>query len=170
MTYPRHYKVNELIHRALGTTGMPAHLEERGLCESDDKRPDGITLFAWSEGLPIARDYTNKDTVCQSYVGKTSKEAGKAAEVAEKAKLNHYNELSADFKVIPVATETFGSWGSMGLKWMRQIGDRIAARTGDKNATFRLLQRISMAIMKGNVASVKGTARSEKQLDEYFFR
>ena len=71
---------------------------------------------------------------------------------------------------IPVATETFGSWGSMGLKWMRQIGDRIAARTGDKNATFRLLQRISMAIMKGNVASVKGTARSEKQLDEYFFR
>ena len=53
---------------------------------------------------------------------------------------------------------------------MRQIGDRIAARTGDKKATFRLLQRISMAIMKGNVASVKGTARSEKQLDEYFFR
>ena len=169
-TFPRHYKVNELIHRALGTAGMPSHLEERGLCESDDKRPDGMTLFAWSEGLPIAWDYTNRDTVCQSYVGKTSKEAGKAAEVAEKAKLNHYNELSADFKVIPVATETFGSWGSMGLKWMRQIGDRIAARTGDKKATFRLLQRISMAIMKGNVASVKGTARSKKQLDDYFFQ
>jgi len=58
----------------------------------------------------------------------------------------------------------------MGLKWMRQIGDRISARTGDKNATFRLLQRISMAIMKGNVASVMGTAQNRKQLDEYFFQ
>ena len=102
MTYPRHYKVNELIHRALGTTGMPAHLEERGLCESDDKRPDEITLFAWSEGLPIARDYTNKDTVCQSYVGKTSKEAGKAAEVAEKAKPNHYKELISKLFLLPL--------------------------------------------------------------------
>ena len=162
--------MNDLIHRALGAAGMPASLEERGLCMSDDKRPDGRTLFAWSEGLPIAWDYTNRDTLCQSYVGKTSKVAGKAAEIAEQAKLNKYQELSDNYQIIPVATETFGSWGSMGLKWIRQIGDRITARTGDKRETYSLLQRISLAIQRGNVASVLGTTPKKRTMDDLFFK
>ena len=56
--------------------------------------PDGVTLFAWSG------DYTCHDTVCQSYVGGTSKEAGKTAEDAEQAKTTKYRELAAKFNVI----------------------------------------------------------------------
>ena len=97
------------------------------------------------------------------------KKAGKAAEEAEQAKFNLYSELAADFNVVPVATETFGSWGPGGLKFIGQIGDRIATRTGEKRSRYYLLQRISMAIQKGNVASIVGTEPNHRKLDEIFY-
>ena len=109
------------------------------------------------------------DTTCQSYIAGTSKKAGKAAEEAEQAKFNLYSELAADFNVVPVATETFGSWGPGGLKFIGQIGDRIATRTGEKRSRYYLLQRISMAIQKGNVASIVGTVPDHRKLDEIFY-
>ena len=136
--------MNGLIKRAMAAGGMPADLEPEGLCKNSMKQPDGVTLFPWSEGKPVVWDYTCHDTVC--YVGGTSKEAGKAAEEAELAKNNKYNELAAKFVVVPIANETFGSWGTLSLHFMRQIGARIAARTGNKRATYDLLQNISMTV------------------------
>ena len=92
---------------------------------NDAKQPDGVTLFAWSGGKHVVWDYTCHDTLCQSYVGGTSKEAGKAAEDAEKAKSTKYRELDARFEVIPVANETFGSWGAASLKFVREIGETM---------------------------------------------
>ena len=40
---------------------------------------------------------------------------------------------------------------------MREIGRKMTAKTGDIRETFFLLQRISVAIQKGNAASVLGT-------------
>ena len=101
-------------------------------------QPNGVTLFPWSEGKQhVVWDYTCHDTVCQSYVGGTSKEAGKAAEEAELAK-NEHNDVAAKFVVVPIAKETFGSWGTLSLHFIRQIGARIAARTGNKRATYDL--------------------------------
>ena len=147
--------------------GMPADLEPVNLCKNDAKQPDGVTLFAWSSGKHVVWDYTCHDTVCQSYVGGTSKEAGKAAEDAEIAKLTKYKELDARFEVIPVANETFGSWGAASLKFVREIGDRMIAQTKDKRSKYNLLQNISMTVQKGNVASILGTMPTNK-LDELF--
>ena len=148
---------------------MPSTLEPKGLCRRDDKRPDGLTLFSWSQGKSTVWDYTCHDTVCQSYIAGTSREARKAAEEAEQAKSNLYNELAADFNVIPVATETFGSWCPAGLKFIKEIGERMASRTGEKRSRYYLLQRISMAIQKGNVASIVGTVPSHRKLDKIFY-
>ena len=66
-----------------------------------------------------------------------------------------------------VCNETFGSWGTLSLHFIRQIGDRIAARTGNKRATYDLLQNISMTVQKGNIASILGTSPVRKH-DELF--
>ena len=157
--------MNGIIKRALAIAGMPADLEPQGLCKNDAKQPDGVTLFAWSGGKHVAWDYTCHDTVCQSYVGGTSKEAGKAAEDAEQAKTTKYRDLAAKFNVIPVANETFGSWAPSSLKFIKEIGERMVARTGDKRSRYNLLQNISMTTQKGNVASILGP-KPIKNMDE----
>ena len=85
--------------------------------------------------------------MCQTHIAGTSRVAGRAAEDAETAKLNKYQELTHRFNVIPVATETFGSWGQLGISFTRQIGDRLATRTGDKQSSYNLfVQQISMTM------------------------
>ena len=60
-----------------------------GLCKDSLKQPDGVTLFFCSEGKHVVWDCTCHDKICQTYVGGTSKEAGKAAEEAELIKIQN---------------------------------------------------------------------------------
>ena len=98
-----------------------------------------------------------------------SQEAGRAAQQAESTKLTLYEELTQNYNVIPIATETLGSWGPMGLKFVREIGGRIAEATGEKRSRYYLLPAISMAIQCGNVSSILGTAQNGKKLEEIYY-
>ena len=74
------------------------------------QRPDGRTLFSWSQGKSMVWDFTCVDTLCASHVTSTSKEAGKAAEHAEKRKHSTYEDLKSTYHFIrPVAMETMHS-------------------------------------------------------------
>ena len=42
--HSRHHALNDLIHRAFTSAGLPSLLEPPGICRSDGKRPDGVTL------------------------------------------------------------------------------------------------------------------------------
>ena len=106
--------------------------------------------------------------MAQSHVSGTSKEAGSAAQTAEKTKMSLYSELTRVYDVIPVAMETMGSWGPTGLKFIEAIGDRIAESTGEKRSKYFLFQVISLAVQRGNVISVLGTSPDTKKLDEIF--
>ena len=70
---------------------------------------------------------------------------------------------------MPVATETLGSWAPLGLKFVKEIGSRIADATGEKRSTSYLFQSIGIAIQRGNAASIAGTVPSSKQLDELYY-
>ena len=70
---------------------------------------------------------------------------------------------------MPVAVETMGSWGQMGLKFVKDLGSRIADVTGETRSTSFLFQSISMAIQRGNATSVSGTAPNTKSLHELFY-
>ena len=59
--------------------------------------------------------------------------------------------------------ETLGSWGSLGKKFITEIGSRIADATGEKRLTYFLFQAISMAAQRGNVASILGTYFAKQQ-------
>ena len=113
-------------------------------------------------------DYTCSDTLAWSHVQSTSQEAGNSALQAEKNKLRKYDYLLNNYIFVPVANETFGSWGQLGLKFLQDLGTRIADRTGEKRSSSYLFQSLSIATMRGNAASVLGTLPCNQKLDELF--
>ena len=114
-------------------------------------------------------DYTCRDTFAPSYLSSTSKHAGHAANKAEVDKINHYSELSNQFIFVPVASETSGIFGKLALNLLKKIGSKIADVTNEKRSTSYLIQRISVAIQKGNVVSILGTIPESKSLGEIFY-
>ena len=151
-TIPRHQHVNDIILRALSSAQIAASKEPVGLSKNDQIRPDGLTLFPWSQGKCLVWDYTCRDTLAPCHVMKTSVEVATAAIDAEKEKRNTYAELSTSYTVVPVANETLGSWGPSGLKFITEIGQRIAEHTGDTRSKSYLFQSISMATQRGTIA------------------
>ena len=135
--------------------------EPKGLSPDDQKRPDGLTLVPWSHGKSLVWDFTCCDTLCQSHIPQTKNGAGKAAEKAESGRLTRYADIAAaGFTVMPVASETLGSWAPMGLKFLKELG---STKLGDQ------FQSLSIAIQRGNSASIAGTLPSTKQLDEIYY-
>ena len=65
--------------------------------------------------------------------------------------------------------ETFGGWGPEGAAIIKSLGKMIQNRTGEKRSTFFLFQAISLAVQRGNAASVLDTARIGENLDEIYY-
>ena len=56
--------------------------------------------------------------------------------------------------MVPIAVETLGSWGQEGLQLIKSLGKKIQDLSGEKRSTFYLFQSISVAIQRGNAASI----------------
>ena len=56
----------------------------------------------------------------------------------------------------PLSIETMGAMGPRSLELVREVGRRIALETGEPRSTDFLLQRLSVAVQRGNCASVLG--------------
>ena len=167
--HPRHAQINDIVKRALTTAEFPSRLEPTGLCRKDGKRPDGVTLFPYKQGKSLLWDVTCVDSLADSYISLTSETPGSAAERAEKAKTALYEELTNVYLFTPIAVKIFGSWGRQGHSLVKEIGQKLCEITGDKKSTFYLFQRISMAIQRGNAASILGTVPSSSNLKEVFY-
>ena len=153
----RHYAINSIIATALRSAGVPSELEPNGLFRSDGKRPDGATLIPWSHGRCLLWDFTCPDTVAPSHLSKTSLAAGSAAVEAEARKSLKYAALTPANIFMPVAIETYGSWGLEAAGFIKDLGRRLVVATGEPRAAEFLRQRIDVALQRGNCASVMGT-------------
>ena len=111
----------------------------------------------WIRGRCLLWDATCPDTLAQSYIHRTSIEAGAAAATSETKKITKYSLLSDRHEFFPVAIETLGTWGERGLAFINELGKRIAAVSGDNRSTAFLKQRMSLAVQRGNAAAVLGT-------------
>ena len=60
----------------------------------DRKRPDGITIFPWSRGRPLAWDVTVPDTYADAHVMNTASEAGAVANHGATNKNTKYSQLA----------------------------------------------------------------------------
>ena len=159
---PRHAHLNEVVRRGLVSAGIPAILEPVGLDRGDGKRPDGLTLFPYSGGMCLIWDATCTDTFADSALIQAALEPGAAASAAEARKIRHYSSLSSRYKFTPVAAETSGVLGPATSGFIKELGRLITARTGDRRETEWLLQRLSIAIVRGNAASVLATAATAR--------
>jgi len=153
----RHNLINDLIFRALVRAGIPSVREPTGLIVGSPLRPDGVTMIPWASGRRLAWDATTPDTLASSHLATTSTQAGGAAASASRLKMIKYGDFARTYTFVPVAVETLGAWDVVGLDMMKELGRRLSARTGDQRETFFLFQRLSVAIQKGNAASVLGT-------------
>ena len=156
----RHNLLNDIILRALQSAGVPSAREPPGLSRSDMKRPDGVTLVPWSRGRCLLWDATCPDTLAPSHVSRSAVDVGSAARTAETNKQTKYASLAVCHDFVPIAIETFGTWGSVGLSFVNELGRRIIAVTGEERAASFLRQRLSLALQRGNAAAVLGTFRS----------
>ena len=167
--HPRHNECNQIIKEALGSAHISARREPTNLHRNDGKRPDGLITTAWSKGKSLVWDVTCTDTLAPSHIDQTCKEPGKAALKAEKGKLSKYDCLASKYIIMPIAFETMGPMAPMGLDFIKDIGSRIAEISGDKRATSHLFQRLGISTQRGNAASVEGTVRNIKELEELYY-
>ena len=162
----RHNLLNDIILRALQSAAVPAIREPPGPSRANMKRPDGVTLIPWSRGRCLLWDATCPDTLAPSHLNRTSVDAGAAARVAESSKITKYASLAVVHEFVPIALETLGPWGPAGLSFVNELGRRITSVTGDVREASFLKQRLSLAVQRGNAASVLGTIAASSDIND----
>ena len=157
--HPRHSAINDIICRALKSAGVASIMEPVGLSRDDGKRPDGISIFPFSQGKALCWDATCVNTFNESDVNGAAIEAGHVASKAENTKRNKYSILARSYRIEPIAIETSGVFGSSTKNIINEIGKRISEKTGEKRETLWLKQRLNIAIQKGNALSILSSAK-----------
>ena len=114
--------------------------------------------MALARGKSMCWDSTCVDTFSMSAVHDTAISPGAAANRAEQWKRDKYASLADRYLFEPVAIETSGVLGTSTSAFIRGLGMRITARTGDKRETRWLLERLSIAVVRGNAASILATS------------
>ena len=159
-----HAAMNDIVHRSLVAAKIPARLEPSGLQRSDGKRPVGVTVVPWRSGKLLTWDVTCPDTFAPSYTSSATSEAGAVAALAEGRKQSKYTCLEPIYSFTPVAIESSGVCGPLTLEFLKDLGRRLSRVTGEDSSYTYLLQRLSVAVQRGNSASILGTCA---ELDFY---
>ena len=166
----RHSAMNDLIKRSLATAEIPSRLEPTSLSRSDGKRPDGMSLMPWKQGRCLVWDVTCPDTLAQSHLNRAVTGSGVVATDAESRKRIKYEIISQTHCFVPIAVETLGALGEEATAFLKDLGGRIAAVTKERRVVEFLLQRISVAIQRGNAACVLGTTPDcNRNLDDIYY-
>jgi hypothetical protein len=115
------------------------------------------------------RSFTVTYTLADSYVLKSSEVSGFAAEMACKRKHSKYSSIiSSNYVFKGLAFETLGPWCKEAIDYINVIGNRLIAESGDSKSKKFLFERISLAIQRGNAASIRGTFPDSAILSEIF--
>ncbi|XP_065315305.1 uncharacterized protein LOC135924185 [Gordionus sp. m RMFG-2023] len=138
----RHDNLNRLIGKALISAGFPNSLEPLGLLNADGKRPDGMSLTSWHGGKRLVWDVS-----CVTFPANGNTDP---LELQETNKINKYRFLPNSFIFIPLIFSVLGNPGPQSLKFLNQLGRRISLRTGVKNESLSLKQKVQFEILKGN--------------------
>ena len=160
----RHAAMNDIVHRSLTTAKIPSRFEPSGLQRSDGKRPDGVTMVPWKSGRLLVWDATSPDTFAPSYISGATNAAGAVAAMAEDRKKTKYICLEPKYSFTPVAIESSGAVGPQTLSFLKSLGNRLRQVTGEEKSFTYLLQRLSVAVQRGNSASVLGTLRPSSSI------
>lgn len=151
--HSRHHQLNSIISRALTSAMIPNRLEPTGLLR-DHRRPDGLTLVPWKCGRNLAWDASCVHRLARSWVEISGTEGTPAADQAERNKAGKYQDLGSEIEFAPAIFETLGGIGALTSKFLQQLAQRIKEATGDSDSHQHLLQRLGIAIQKGNAGCI----------------
>ena len=124
-----------------------------------------MTIVPWSNGKLLLWDSTCSDTLTGSNITAAVTRTGAVAEKAEQIKISKYRHLDSSYLFVPVAVETMGVFGQQSLAFIKELGRRLMYVTEDPNSLQYLLQRLSVAVQRGNAASVLGSLDYQEGLD-----
>jgi hypothetical protein len=75
---------------------------------------------------------------------------------------------SANFIFKVLAFETLGPWSEETRSFINTISSKLVKEIGNVRAKQFLRQRLSLAVQRGNAASIRGTLPHSTLLDEIF--
>ena len=153
-----HAALNSIIHRSLATANVPFRLEPSGLERADGKHPDEVTAVSWRSGKHLVWDATSPDTFAPAYLLSATTEAGAVAALVKNRKKVKYSCLGPAYSFIPIVIESSGACGPLTLEFLRDLGNRLRQATGEESSFMYLLQRLSVAVQRGNAAAILGTS------------
>ena len=79
------------------------------------------------------------------------------AENAEALKSEKYKDLPSNYMFVPIAAETSGVLGPRILQFIKNLGRQIRNQTGEPKSTLYIIQRLAVAIQRGNSLCIFGT-------------
>lgn len=168
--WPRHAEMNQIVKRTLTSADMPSVLGPLGLIRADGRRVDGMSLILWARGQTLIWDAACTETFQPSLVESPARVAGKAARnMVRKKEHNYAPLLDQNYHFVPFVVETMGPWCEVAKVFFNELAKRIALKTHEPRTKSFLQQRISMAIQKGNAASVMGTLIETAKMEEIFY-
>ena len=85
---------------------------------------------------------------------------------AENMKRSKYNNLVSTHFFAPVAIETSGCFGPETASFIQDLGRKLRLESRDANSYTYLAQRLSVAIQRGNAASVLGTMSIQVEVED----
>ena len=116
-------------------------------------------MVPWEHGKCAVCDFTYPDTLAPSYRAAVAVSAlGSVAAQTEMRKITKCSSLNSTlYSFMPVAIESLGTFGVRTLKFIRDLGRRIVLQSGDSLAAPYHIQRLAVAVQRGNAASIIGT-------------
>jgi len=97
----RHHASNDLVARSFASAEV-AVIKLAGLFRSNRKRPDGVSLIPWHSGKLLCWDIMVTCPLAESYVDRTSHQAGSAAELTATRKEDKYVILAPVISLSPL--------------------------------------------------------------------
>lgn len=145
--------MNDIVCRALSSAHVPAQLEPSGLSRGDGKRPDGVTIAPWSLGKPLVWDATCPDT----YAGVLLFALLAGLQLPRGAAGSYLKEqiCSALIFLFPLPLKQLEF--SVFTLFLEIAWQSLFRHSGDPKSTSFLIQRLSIAVRRGNAISIRGT-------------
>ena len=113
-------------------------------------------MVPWQRGKILVWDATCSDTFSASHKEIAVREPGAVAAAAEHRKRSKYNNLEATHHFIPIAVETLGVMGADAQSFFWEVARRLRAVTNEPQSLQFLIQRVAVAIQRGNAAAILG--------------
>ncbi|KAI5728591.1 hypothetical protein M8J77_018338 [Diaphorina citri] len=168
--FPRHSNLNDILKRTLALVDIPSQLEPPGLSADNITRPDGVTIIPWSHGQNLVWDATCTDTLAPSNLPSTAANPAAAAEKACQLKHRKYQHLKDQNYIFKaVAVETMGPICGEAKGWLEDLGRLAIVKTGEPRAKNFIYQQISLAVQRGNAASILGAHPCGEGLENVFY-